>query len=267
MSETAHTYSATGDRVTASAKLKPKEHGAYAIIGVPIVTALILSGFTWVGISVSLAAVCGFLAHEPMLVRLGHRGGRAQKSSPQATKRLSILTLLLLISGGIAMAAGSMQVRYALLGCGLLATTSFVLAYRGAHRSFPGQLWGVIGLSAPCVPILLSGSDSSTQGWVVWFAWLIGFLSTTVAVRAVIAAQKQQSTNQHWMILVTLTGLLTALALNGQVIYLTVVPMVLLSWYLLVFPPPARHLKRVGWTLVAGTILSAILMILVDWLQ
>jgi len=34
-------------------------------------------------------------------------------------------------------------------------------------------------------------------------------------------------------------------------------PMLVMSWYLTLDPPPAKQLKRVGWTLVVGTIASA----------
>ncbi len=34
-----------------------------------------------------------------------------------------------------------------------------------------------------------------------------------------------------------------------------------LSWYLLIVPPRARHLERVGWASVACTVLTAALMI------
>lgn len=57
------------------AHLKPKEHGAYAILAIPLVTGLVAAGPTLVGGCIAAAAFTGFLAHEPLLVTLGHRGG------------------------------------------------------------------------------------------------------------------------------------------------------------------------------------------------
>ena len=74
-----------------AAKLKPKEHGAYAILGIPIVTALLVAGPQVAGVCVAIAAVAGFLAHEPMLVAVGHRGARAQRATPAARRRLALL--------------------------------------------------------------------------------------------------------------------------------------------------------------------------------
>ena len=80
-------------------KLKPKEHGAYAILGIPIVTSLVITGTTVVGVSVAAASVAGFLAHEPLLVAWGHRGSRAKQSTPSAAKRLTLLLGIMLVCG------------------------------------------------------------------------------------------------------------------------------------------------------------------------
>ncbi|WDQ16788.1 YwiC-like family protein [Rhodopirellula sp. P2] len=49
-----------------AAKLKPKEHGAYAILAIPLITSLIVAGLTWGGLCVAAASGAGFLAHEPL---------------------------------------------------------------------------------------------------------------------------------------------------------------------------------------------------------
>ncbi|MCA9137296.1 MAG: YwiC-like family protein, partial [Planctomycetales bacterium] len=96
----------------AAAKLKPKEHGAYAILGIPICTALIMTGPTVVGSAVAVASIAGFLAHEPLLVAIGHRGKRAQRTTPNARKRMVVLLALAFACGLIAIAAGSIAARY-----------------------------------------------------------------------------------------------------------------------------------------------------------
>ena len=37
--------------------------------------------------------------------------------------------------------------------------------------------------------------------------------------------------------------------------------MILASWCLLVWPPPAKHLKSVGWALVAATTATGLLIV------
>ena len=64
--------------------LKPKEHGAYAILIIPIATSLAISGVSVTGGAVAIASLAGFFAHEPLLVVLGRRGLRAKRDAPQA---------------------------------------------------------------------------------------------------------------------------------------------------------------------------------------
>lgn len=243
-----------------AANLKPKEHGAYAILGVPILTSLLIAGPTWVGLCVAVASVAGFLAHEPLLVALGHRGARAQRTTPAARRRLGVLLAVTIAGGGVAMVAGDTSVRWSLLGCGVLAVAGFALAIAAKHRTLGGQLLGVVGLSAPCVPILLAGEVSRSLTWQAWGAWLIGFTSTTLAVRAVIAAQKRQPRTLHGTAMGGLSILVAVLTFNGFTLPVVTLPMIGMSWYLMFDPPHARQLKRVGWTLVAGTVLSAVWM-------
>lgn len=138
--------------------LKPKEHGAYAIIAIPIITALIIAGPTVVGVCVALAATAGFLAHEPLLVAIGHRGKRAQRNTPAARSRAMVLLSFTVACGTLALAVGTVAVRLSLAGCALLSGVSFAFAVLGKHKTLGGQLLGVVGLSAPCVPILLAGT-------------------------------------------------------------------------------------------------------------
>lgn len=244
-----------------AASLHPKEHGAYAILGVPIVSALIMGGPTLVGTSVAVAAVAGFLAHEPLLVAWGHRGRRAQHSTPAAKSRLTVLLSVTIVSGVIALVVGTQMVRLALTGCLAVAVASFVLAAIGKHRTLCGQMWGVVGLTVPCVPILLAGDVSVAASLTIWAAWLLGFSASTIAVRSVIAAQKRQPRTVHVSILTAISLVIGSAAMLNVYWPLATLPLTGLSWYLLISPPRPKHLKRVGWTLVVGTLATALLMI------
>lgn len=246
---------------TPAATLKPKEHGAYAILGIPIVTALAIAGPTEVGLCVAVAAVTGFLAHEPLLVTLGHRGSRAQRTTPAASRRLAVLLFVTVACGIIAIAMGTNAIRLSLAGCGILAVASFALAIAGKHKTLGGQLFGVIGLSVTCVPIMLAGGLGISTTNEAWSTWLIGFTATTMAVRGVIASQKRQSRLWHWTMIAALSLLVIGLTLAGVRLPIATLPMLAMSWYLMLDPPPAKQLKRVGWTLVVGTIASAAWMI------
>ncbi|MGB7343569.1 MAG: YwiC-like family protein [Pirellulaceae bacterium] len=248
------------DSVIPAAKLKPKEHGAYAILGIPIVTSLLIAGISVPGVCVAIASATGFLAHEPLLVAWGHRGSRAQRTTPAAMQRLSTLIAITIASGSVALVTGSIPVRLALLGCLVLATSSFALAVAGNHRTLGGQLWGIVGLSVPCVPILLAGEIPTPQTMEIWITWLIGFTATTMAVRGVIAAQKRNARTIHWFTISTLSLLVIVLTFLQYRFGIVTLPMLVMSFILMIWPPPAKHLKRVGWTLVVGTVATAIWM-------
>ena len=152
---------------------------------------------------------------------------------------------------------GSTSVRYSLVLCCALSIACFVLAIAGKHRTLGGQLWGIVGLSVPCVPILLSGDIPVGLTMEAWGTWLIGFGATTLAVRGVIASQKRQSRAIHWGVIAVLSLAVAALTWAGFQIPIVTLPMISMSWYLLYAPPPAKQLKRVGWTLVGGTVATA----------
>ncbi len=246
-----------------AAQLHPKEHGAYAMLSVPIVTALIAGGPSRVGVCVAVAGVAGFLAHEPLLVLCGHRGRRAQRQTDGASSRLVVWVLLAIAAGSAALVTGSLPVRLSLLACLALAASGFAIALSGRHRTMGGQLWGAIGLSSPSVPILIAGGASVADAMTLWTAWLLGFWATTVAVRSVIAAQKRRPRLLHTSILTTVTLPVGIAMAMGNLWPLVTLPMIALSWYLHISPPPAKQIKRVGWTLVAGTLLSALSAIII----
>ena len=159
------------------------------------------------------------------------------------------------------MVLGSTHVRWSLIACLAIALSGFAVALAGRHRTLGGQLWGVVGLSIPSVPILIAGGISLSGAMMVWIAWLLGFASTTIAVRSVIAAQKRQPRWTHTTIL-GLISLIIGFCIALEIYWpLVTLPMIALSWCLLIARPPAKHLKRVGWTLVVGTIATALLVI------
>ena len=243
-----------------AAKLRPKEHGAYAILGIPIGFALLLGGVTWIGCFVACAAVSGFLAHEPLLVAWGHRGQRARSATPNAKGRLIVLLMVMCVTGVAALWLGNAPVRLSLVGCLVLASSSFAVAVAGRHRTLVGQLWGVLGLSAPCLPILLAAGVEEVRVLEFWVIWVLGFLSTTIAVRSVIAAQKRQPRWLHATILITITTAIAIGTFFRAHWVLATIPMVAASWCLIVASPPAKYLKQVGWTLVGATVATGILI-------
>ena len=86
--------------------LWPREHGAYGQLALPLLTALLSGRPSGPAGLYAFAAVCAFLAHEPLLVLLGHRGPRAQREcAGSARVRLALLSAGALLCGALALAA------------------------------------------------------------------------------------------------------------------------------------------------------------------
>ncbi|HRE13175.1 MAG TPA: YwiC-like family protein, partial [Usitatibacteraceae bacterium] len=83
-----------------SKHLIPREHGAYAELGFPLVAGLVLGRPGLAGWLFVLAAILLFLANESVVVLVGARGKRAREENGPAAKRT------LAILGGLGVAAG-----------------------------------------------------------------------------------------------------------------------------------------------------------------
>ena len=167
--------------------LVPREHGAWGQLGVPLLTALLLARPTFAALAWACASVVVFLAHEPFLVALGHRGPRAlREDGARARRRLLLLCASGAILGiaGLALAPPLARTAVALpLALGA-AVTAFI--HRDAERSIAGETVAAAALASTGVPVALCEGVSRASALGTWAAWVVGFALVTPAVRAVI---------------------------------------------------------------------------------
>src|SRR5688572_32010037 len=93
--------------------LWPREHGAYAQLAAPLLTALVVVRPTVAAGLLAAAACCAFLANEPLLVVLGHRGKRMrEQAGTRAARRLALLASLAAAMGiaGLVLAPHSLAI-------------------------------------------------------------------------------------------------------------------------------------------------------------
>jgi len=102
---------------------------------------------------------------------------------------------------------------------------------------------------------------------LIWLVMTLGYWAATAAVRGTIAVQRRES---HAVL--RFSGAVLAIAapptvlMAGQalvlrpLIWTAALPLSILSLALAVAPPHARHLRRVGWGLIAASALSAVLL-------
>src|SRR5204862_336839 len=120
----------------------PKEHGAYGQLLFPLATVLVVGRRTPAALTLAAAAVLAFLAHEPLLVLLGHRGPRAARDDRSRA-------LVWLASTA--------------LGAAILGAAAFIDAPAGIHLA-----------PAAAVPAAPSARRLRAIGWTLLATMLLG---------------------------------------------------------------------------------------------
>ncbi|MBK9260353.1 MAG: hypothetical protein IPM54_11015 [Polyangiaceae bacterium] len=109
-------------------------------------------------------------------------------------------------------------------------------------------------------PIALAEGVDLFRAALVWVVWAVAFALATVAVRAVIARAKHAGPLPIVTAYVALVGSIVAsvgLALAGQLpmsVPIALVPFEVLGLGVLVAPVHTKHLRKVGWGLVAASV-------------
>lgn len=259
--------------------LLPKEHGAYAEAGFPIVTGLVMSRGDPAAILFSVAAISAFLLHEPVLVALGHRGERVQRDHGQRAKRRAFgLAAVAVISGLVAVGLAPQGASLWLFVPVVLAAMMVPRILGGTMKTLLGELLAGLALTAMLLPIGLAGGVVPLP--IVMSAavvWALTFVIGTLAVRAIVRPHQRRgagddvppstgpgslrgrldrSTER------TIVILLSAWAVIAMVLALTLTA--LSPWSVIAAAPgafaglllgikkiSARSLRKVGWALVA----------------
>lgn len=248
--------------------LWPKEHGAYGQIAFPLLAAFLVAGVTPAGLLIALTVAAAFLAHEPAVILLGLRGERARRDMQRRASRwLIACTLVGTAAGTLAMLIADAAVRRA---AALPAAVAFFLAIttiRGREKSWYGEIAAVLAFSGAAVPVCLAaGAPPATAAFVaVPFALL--FTASTLAVRGVIMRvrgggnPRAARTSRASAVALAVCGtVVLALLSTGGVLPWAVlaasVPGLLTAAAIAAKPPAPAHLRTIGWTLMAVSVLT-----------
>jgi hypothetical protein len=172
-------------------KLLPREHGAYVQLLAPLTLALALSNGGAVAILLTLAAILAFVANEPLLVLLGHRGKRLrEQASSRAVGMLAILAPLVVVIGVVALVLATASTRLVAVLVGLPAALLVGLGVAKKQRSLFGEAVAVIALTGAAAPVAVAGGTSVPDALALWGAWALGFGCSTIVVHRVIERGK-----------------------------------------------------------------------------
>lgn len=243
--------------------LAPREHGAYGQLGLPLVTALCMGRPSAPAALLTIASIAAFFAHEPLLLVVGQRGTRAlREEGPRARRRLVALGALALITGAAGIALANESARIAVLvPLGLTALlTPFIL--KNQEKTAPGELLAAAALSSAALPVAFAAGVSGPAIWSAWVAWCIALGASTFAVRSVVAHARARVSPVRRLALPLLALVIAALAWRTGLLLpaaaLGALPMLLLAVALAAQPPAPRSLKKVGWGLVASSLLLGV---------
>lgn len=250
--------------------LMPREHGAYAQLGFPLLTGLIYAGGDPGAVAFAVAAIAFFLAHESLAVLSGVRGPRVQTEYGRAARR-RILFLSGAATAGLVAAIGLAPPRAwmaAVLPAGL-ATLLLPLLGTRRMKSIPAEVTAAAVFSTSVMPLALCGDSDLLRPAVASAVWLAAFVPAIFAVHATKAALRRRP-EERWILrtapLLATTSLLAVvlgatLATGGHDL-LAALPPGLVALAVALRPPHPRHLKRVGWLLVTTDRLALALLVL-----
>jgi hypothetical protein len=250
-------------------RLLPREHGAYVQLGLPMATALAVTGPKLTGLWLAAAALACFLGYEPLLLVLGQRGERLREELGAFAWRQGLtLTGLALFCGVLGFLELPPEARPYLALPAILGAEVLLMTWGRQGRTLSGELLAGMALAAWAVPVALAGGLAPDAALSLWGTFALGFSLATVAVRLVIRAHKPGADRNVSRRVGLVAG---GLGLAGAVVWAMTVgvspwrvaallPMGVMALGACAVLPAPRHLQRLGWSFAAAGLATAVLL-------
>ncbi len=247
--------------------LWPREHGAYAQLAAPLVSALAIRAPSAAAGLLAFASATAFLANEPLLVALGHRGKRLLASDGRrARTRLGVLAALSVSAGAAGLGLAS---NTALAVAGVVAipvAAMLVLAWRRSMHSVTGEVVAAIALPGAAAVVAAASGVAPCDAFALWATWSVGYAASVVAVHRVIARHRKPATWWDPLLAAALACVTTAsLALAfWHPLWAVASPLAGIASVLAIRPPKATKLRAIGVALVIASVASLAIAIAVE---
>ena len=260
--------SATVDAAT-TRSLLPREHGAWGQLAMPLLAGLGVARPTLPAALLAAATILAFLAHEPWLVAIGHRGVKARiTDGPRALRTLLGLGAAAAVTGATGIWLAPPAARLAALLPAGLASVVVVLVLLERERTIPGELAVSSALSSAGALVSLASGASPRAAATVFAVWALAFTATVFAVQTVLLRARSRGAREpgllHSVAIAVTTGAGGALALAaglGWTVPLAVLPTAVLSLIVCLARFSPARLRLLGWSLVASTTASLLLLL------
>lgn len=248
--------------------LIPREHGAYAELGFPLLSGLLVASPGWASFLFVAAAMLFFFANESVVVLVGARGKRLQEEQgPAARRLLARLGALGTLAGLAAWILAPVSARWFALVPAAFALCLVPAVLSKNLKSLGGEAIAAAAFSSMHLPVAAAGG---AEGALLWGPPVMWFATTMVATFAVHAIKSRVTGVKPWVVPVSAfaapLALASALALAWSlpafraVAFAACLPLagVLVLDRLALSP---KKLKQVGWTVVAANALAITVLV------
>jgi hypothetical protein len=222
--------------------------------------------------ALALSALAFFFAHEPVAIVLGARGQRLKDALEERARGRGIVLVTVGAALGVAAVASAEASLWPSLLLPILAAALLVpLVLSGKQKTLTGEILTVTAFSTMVLPLGAAAEVDGTRVSVAALVWWWSFFLGTLEVHAIKARHKERARRAwtRWaspaLCGLTLLGCAAGLIGGGphlRTAWLALIPPAAVILVLDAVRVHPRHLKRVGWTLVAANALTLTALLL-----
>ena len=253
----------------------PKEHGAYGQVAFPLLTAFGVAGVSTGGLLLSVAVIAAFLAHEPAAIMLGLRGAGARRElGASAIQWLSGCLVIGIAAGVAGIVDLDPAARRALAIPAIPAVLLILAMIRGREKSWYGETAAALAFAGVSAPVTMPAGASITVALAVAIPFALLFTATTLAVRVVIlrvrgggdarataATKIRRATLVVSAVATVVIGAVTVAGWLAASVLMASAPGLVTAAIVAARPPAPARLRSLGWTLVAISTLTAMIVV------
>jgi hypothetical protein len=252
-----------------SRPLIPHEHGAWGQLVMPLAAALAIGRPGLAAGLVAAGLVLAFVAHEPLLVLLGHRGARVRaEDGPRARRWLAGLGAGAALCGGVGLALAPAAARWAALVPLALAGAVAVLVRARREKTVLGEAAVAAALASAAGVAALAAGAAPRAALAATLAWILAFAAATLGVHVILARARSRGARDpgpaHAAGVAALGALAVGLHLAGlpAALPLAAAPAMLVAAAACLARISPRRLRPLGWALVGASAVALLVLVI-----
>ena len=185
----------------------PREHGAYSQMALPLVTSLVVARASLPAILMAIAVVCGFLAHEPLVLLLGSRGVRARHATGSRAPVWFATTVISMLAAGVAAFwLTPVTVRWSFALPLVPAAWVGVAASIGQEKRAATEIAVALAFASVALPICLSAGVAGEVAASIALVFGSVYVTGVLCVRAIVLGKRgggnPTASRATWFVLV-----------------------------------------------------------------